>query len=375
MIFLTTIVEHRRALHEIPEIGFQEFKTQQYLLKTLSGLPQDHLTVVLWKTGIVVKIAGTVGAKTIGWRADIDALPIREETGLTFASAHDGFMHACGHDCHMAIALELVTNLAHNPAAQNVVVYFQPAEEGPGGAEPMLEWLRRVRPDLLCDEMYALHIAPERPVGEVATKPGLLFANTSELFIDLKGVGGHAAYPHTTRDMSIAAAQLLLQLQTIVSRNVDPLNSVVVTVGKMSAGTVQNVIAEHARLEGTIRTFGAESMFAVKERIEALCQGIRVGFECEVTIDYGSMYYEVNNNKLCAEALLQAANDFPLTTAIECREAMTGEDFGYFLKEIPGAMFWAGAGADYGLHHAKLAPDERLLEVNAKFVEYFIREQ
>lgn len=375
MISLTTIVEHRRALHEIPEIGFQEFKTQQYLLKTISGLPQEHLTVVLWKTGIVVKIAGTIGAKTIGWRADIDALPISEQTGLEFASAHDGFMHACGHDCHMAIALQLVTNLAQKPVAQNVVVYFQPAEEGPGGAEPMLEWLRTVRPDLLCDEIYALHIAPEQPVGEVATKPGLLFANTSELFIDLKGVGGHAAYPHTTRDMAVAAAQLLLQLQTIVSRNVDPLNSVVVTVGKMTAGMVQNVIAEHARLEGTIRTLNAESMVAVKQRIESICEGIRIGFECDVTIDYGSMYYEVSNDKLCAEALLQAAAEFPLTTAVECTEAMTGEDFGYFLKDIPGAMFWAGAGADYGLHHAKLSPDERLLEVNAEFVEYFIRQQ
>lgn len=372
---MTTIVEHRRALHEIPELGFQEFKTQQYLLKVLAGLPQEHLTIVLWKTGIVVKIAGTVGAKTIGWRADIDGLPITESTNLSFTSQHEGCMHACGHDCHMAIALELATRLAHEPASQNVVIYFQPAEEGPGGAEPMLQWLRTVRPDLLCDEIYALHIAPERPVGEVATKAGLLFANTSELFIDLKGVGGHAAFPHTTKDMAIAAAQLLLQLQTIVSRNIDPLNSVVITVGKITAGTVQNVIAEHARLEGTIRTLNAESMDAVKKRIEAVCEGIRVGFECDVAIDYGSMYYEVNNDSYCAQALLEAAKEFPLTTAVVCSEAMTGEDFGYFLKGIPGAMFWAGADANYGLHHAKLNPDERLLGVNAQFIEYFLRQQ
>lgn len=377
MIKLTTIVEHRRALHLIPEPGFQEFKTQQYLLRELSALPQEHLTVVLWKTGIIVKITGTVGLKTIGWRADMDGLPITEQTDLAFSSQHEGYMHACGHDCHMAIGLELVTRLAYMPATQNVVVYFQPAEEGPGGAEPMLEWLRTVRPDLLCDEIYALHIAPEKAVGEVATKPGLLFANTSELFIDLKGLGGHAAYPHQTRDMAIAAAQLLLQLQTIVSRNVDPLNSVVITVGKITGGTVQNVIADHARLEGTIRTLNVESMDAVKKRIEALCEGIKLGFECDITIDYGSMYYEVNNDKHCAQALLTAAESFPLTTAVECKEAMTGEDFGYFLKEIPGAMFWAGAASQggFGLHHAKLVPDERLLEVNAQFVEYFIRQQ
>lgn len=374
---LTTIVEHRRALHEIPEPGFQEFQTQQYLLKVLSGLPQEHLTIALWKTGIVVKINGTVGQKTIGWRADMDGLPITEQTGLDFRSQHNGYMHACGHDCHMSIALQLATHLAHEPAAQNIVIYFQPAEEGPGGAEPMLHWLRTERPDLLCDEIYALHIAPERAVGEVATKPGLLFANTSELLIDLQGLGGHAAYPHTTRDMAVAAAQLLCQLQTIVSRNVDPLNSVVVTVGKMTAGTVQNVIAEHARLEGTIRTLNVESMQAVKKRIEALCEGIRIGFECNVTIDYGAMYYEVNNNSDCVQQLLSAADEFSLTTPIVCQEAMTGEDFGYFLKEIPGAMFWAGAAAKdgYGLHHAKLVPDEQLLEVNAQFVEYFLRKQ
>ena len=370
---MTTIVEHRRALHKIPELGFQEFKTQAYLLDVLHSLPQQHLQIVTWKTGIVVKITGTEGNKTIGWRTDIDGLPITEDTGLEFASQHQGKMHACGHDCHMAIALELVANLSRTPAKQHVAVYFQPAEEGPGGAEPMLNWLRAERPDLLCDEIYALHIAPERAVGDVATKPGLLFANTSEMFIDLKGLGGHAAYPHKTRDMAVAAAQLLIQLQTIVSRNIDPLNSVVITVGKLSAGTVQNVIAEHARLDGTIRTLNAESMVAVKRRIEAICRGIEVAFECEISIDYGSMYYEVNNDGECANKLLTSAEHFPQTTAIVCDEAMTGEDFGYFVKEIPGAMFWAGAGSQFGLHHAKLNPEEQLLEINSRFVEQFMR--
>lgn len=370
---MTTIVEHRRALHEIPELGFAEYKTQAYVLAALAQLPQQHLTITTWKTGVVVKVSGTIGDKTIGWRTDMDGLPITEETGLAFASQHEGLMHACGHDCHMAIALQLVTKLAHEPAQQHVVVYFQPAEEGPGGAEPMLQWLKTERPDLLCDEIYALHIAPERAVGEVATKPGLLFANTSELFIDLKGLGGHAAYPHRTKDMAIAAAQLLLQLQTVVSRNVDPLDSVVVTVGKMTAGTVQNVIAEHARLEGTIRTLSASSMEHVKSRIEAICEGIRVGYECDVTIDYGSMYYEVNNDTRCAEHVLRMAEVCDVTSAVRCEEAMTGEDFGYFLKEVPGVMYWAGAASDYGLHHSKLTPDEQLLTVNAQFVEALIR--
>lgn len=370
---MQSLIEIRRDLHQIPELGFQEFQTQAYILAFLAELLQEHLTITTWRTGLVVRIAGTEPTKTIGWRTDIDGLPVTEETGVDYVSKHTGQMHACGHDCHMTVALSLVAAFTANRPVQNIIVYFQPAEEGPGGAEPMLKWLKEERPDLICDEIYALHIAPEYPVGTVATRPGLLFANTSELFIDLNGVGGHAAYPHKTRDMTIAAANLLLQLQTIISRNVDPMNSVVITVGKMTAGRVQNVIAENARLEGTIRTLNADSMLAVKHRIEAICAGIEAAFECTVSIDYGAMYYEVNNNTACAERLLAFAKEYAGATDYRCSAAMTGEDFGNFLKEIPGAMFWSGANCAYGLHHSKMNPDEGLLAFNAGFVEAFIR--
>lgn len=370
---MSELIELRRALHKIPELGFKEFKTQAYLLARIAELPQSHLHVTTWRTGIVVKISGTNPTKTIGWRTDIDGLPVVEETELDFVSEHEGQMHACGHDCHMTVALALVKTFANEPPLNNVIVYFQPAEEGPGGAEPMLAWLKEERPDLLPNEIYALHIAPEYPVGTVATKSGLLFANTSELFIDLKGLGGHAAYPHKTRDMTVAAANLILQLQTIVSRNVDPLDSAVITIGKMTSGTVQNVIAENARLEGTIRTLNAEAMAEVKRRIEAICAGIETAFECTLKIDYGSMYYEVNNNPTCANRVLTFAEQFEGATAYECPAAMTGEDFGYFVKELPGAMFWSGANCKYGLHHSKMSPDEQVLTFNASFVEQFIR--
>ena len=370
---MQSLIDIRRELHKIPELGFQEFKTQAFILDYLAKLPQERLELTTWKTGIVVKINGTNPTRTIGWRTDIDGLPVTEETEVDYASLHVGHMHACGHDCHMTVALSLVTAFANNPPVQNVIVYFQPAEEGPGGAEPMLNWIKAQRPDLLCDEIYALHIAPEYPVGTVATRPGLLFANTSELFIDLKGIGGHAAYPHHTRDMTIAAANLLLQLQTIVSRNVDPMNSVVITVGKMTAGTVQNVIADSARLEGTIRTLNVQSMQEVKRRIEAICAGIEAAFECSVSIDYGSMYYEVTNDEACANRLLAFAKAYAGATDFLCPAAMTGEDFGYFVKDIPGAMFWSGANCSYGLHQSKMNPDEALLSFNAEFVEAFIR--
>lgn len=371
---MKSFMEVRRDLHRIPEIGFQEFKTQQYLLDIITSFIKPYMRIIKWRTGFILVIEGINPRLQLGWRTDLDGLPVQEQTNLSYASEHEGFMHACGHDFHMTIALGLAKRFADVQPEHTILLYFQPAEEGPGGAEPMLEWVKAEHPELLPDYMFACHIAPEYPVGTVATRPGMLFANTSELFIDLKGLGGHAAFPHHTKDMTVAAASLIMQLQTIVSRNINPLEGSVITVGKMISGTVQNVISDAARLEGTIRTVTAESMAQIKKRIQTLCEATALAFECDVTIDYGSMYYQVYNDAHCATSLLQYADSVEGMTAYECPPAMTGEDFGFFLKEIPGAMFWAGANTPYGLHHAKISPDENLIEQNILFVEGFLRQ-
>lgn len=371
---MKSFMEVRRDLHRIPEIGFQEFKTQQYLLDTITSFIKPYMRIIKWRTGFILVIEGINPRLQLGWRTDLDGLPVQEQTNLSYASEHEGFMHACGHDFHMTIALGLAKRFADVQPEHTILLYFQPAEEGPGGAEPMLEWVKVEHPELLPDYMFACHIAPEYPVGTVATRPGMLFANTSELFIDLKGLGGHAAFPHHTKDMTVAAASLIMQLQTIVSRNINPLEGSVITVGKMTSGTVQNVISDAARLEGTIRTVTAESMAQIKKRIQTLCEATALAFECDVTVDYGSMYYQVYNDAHCATSLLQYADSVEGMTAYECPPAMTGEDFGFFLKEIPGAMFWAGANTPYGLHHAKISPDENLIEQNILFVEGFLRQ-
>ncbi|KAF0995823.1 N-acetyldiaminopimelate deacetylase [Geobacillus thermoleovorans] len=367
---ISPFVAIRRDLHQIPELGFQEFKTQQYLLRYIQSLPQERLQVRTWKTGIFVKVNGTSPRKTIGYRADMDGLPIREETGLPYRSKHEGRMHACGHDVHMSIALGVLTHFAHHPLKDDLLFVFQPAEEGPGGAKPMLESdiMREWKPDII----VALHIAPEYPVGTIATKEGLLFANTSELFIDLKGKGGHAAFPHLANDMVVAACALVTQLQSIVARNVDPLDSAVITIGKIAGGTVQNVIAEHARLEGTIRTLSTAAMQKVKRRIEAIVHGIEVAYECEAAIDYGAMYHEVYNDPELTAEFMKFAETHGGVNVIRCKEAMTGEDFGYMLADIPGFMFWLGVASPYGLHHAKLAPDEAAIDrAIALLIGYF----
>ena len=370
---MKTLIDIRRDLHRIPELGFAEHKTQAYLLEQIKSLSQERLEIYIWKTGIVVEINGLASTKTIGWRTDIDGLPILEATELSFASEHIGKMHACGHDIHMTIALGLLKSLVENPINDDVVILFQPAEENPGGALPMREWLKTDHPNLIPDQIYAFHVAPEYPVGTVATRPGLLFANTSELYIDLYGKEGHAAFPHNASDMSVAAATLLLQLQTIVSRSVNPMKPAVLTIGKMTSGSVQNIISGHARLEGTIRTMDAETMVLIKQKIEAFCRAMEAGFDCRVEIDYGSSYYQVYNTEHITEEFLAFTEGHEGAHAIRCDAAMTGEDFGYFLEEIPGMLFWAGVNSPYGLHHAKLNPDEGVINFLVPFVDAYFR--
>jgi N-acetyldiaminopimelate deacetylase len=364
------LTEIRKDLHRIPELGFQEFKTQRYLLELISTFPQGNLEVLTWETGILVKVNGNNPEKTIAYRTDMDGLPIAEETGYDFASLHDGLMHACGHDLHMTIALGLLSHFSMNPLDDNLLFIFQPAEEGPGGALPMREseLFQTLKPDMIT----ALHIAPEYPVGTIAVKEGLLFANTSELFIDLIGKGGHAAYPHLSNDMVVAASHLVTQMQSIVSRNIDPLDSAVVTIGKITGGTKQNIIAEKARLEGTIRTLSPEAMGKVKKRIESLVEGISQGFDCQSVINYGSNYRQVDNEPELTREFMDFATQQSNVNVIECKEAMTGEDYGYFLEKIPGFMFWLGVDTPFGLHHSKLKPQEEAIQYAVDLlIQYF----
>lgn len=366
MINTEKLIEIRRTLHQIPELGFQEIKTQQFLLNYIESLPQEHLRIDKWETGLFIRVEGVSPTKTIAYRTDIDGLPIEEETGYSFKSQHPGNMHACGHDLHMTIALGVLTYYATNQPKDNLLFIFQPAEEGPGGALPMLQsdYLKANKPDMI----VGLHIAPEYPVGTIATKQGLLFANTSELFIDFIGKGGHAAYPHQANDMIVTASHFVTQIQTIISRNIDPLDSAVITIGKLESGTKQNVIAERARLEGTIRTLSKESMDNVKTRIEAILKGFEISFECKTELDYGSNYMQVyNDHELSSEFMAFSKADKGVTFH-ECKEAMTGEDFGYFLNEIPGFMFWLGVDSRHGLHSSKLQPNEAAIEKACGFL-------
>jgi N-acetyldiaminopimelate deacetylase len=371
---MTVSLEHwisiRRQLHQIPEPGFAEHKTQAFLLQQLKPLP--NIEIQTWKTGILVRIPGTSPRKRIGYRTDMDGLPIVEETGYDFSSTHPGYMHACGHDLHMTIALGLIHHFAYRPLKDELLFVFQPAEEGPGGAKPMMssQAFQSWRPD----QMYALHIAPEYPVGTIATRPGILFANTSELHVRLTGQSGHAAYPHHTNDMIVAATQLFTQLQTIVSRNVDPLDAAVLTVGKLQAGTKENIIAGTAAIDGTIRTLRVETMKTIQRRVTDIVAGIGTSFDCKADLQWGLQYVDVTNHPKETLQFMNWVRQYTEYNLVECDAAMTGEDFGYFLKEIPGCLFWLGVNTPYGLHHPKITPDEQAIEVAINILARYFEE-
>lgn len=368
------LIQIRRELHQIPEIGMEEFKTQAYLLAKIELILDccAYAEVRTWQTGTLVYLKGSNPKKTIGWRTDIDGLPITEATGLSFASQHDGQMHACGHDFHMTIALGLLEKMVEQQPTDNLLLLFQPAEENLAGGKLMYDagafkgWLP--------DEFYALHIRPDLQVGDIATNRSTLFAGTCEVRITFKGQGGHAAFPHQANDALVAASYFITQVQSIVSRNVDPIEGAVVTFGQFHAGTTNNVIAETAFLHGTIRSLTAEMGGLVQNRLKTMAEGIAASFGVEVEVDLiEAGYLPVENNPDLAENLMAFYQADSEVNLIDIEPAMTGEDFGFLLSKVPGVMFWLGVDTDYPLHNPKLNPDENALLFAVEKVFAFLK--
>lgn len=364
-------IKIRRDLHLIPEVGLEEYKTRDYLLKIIQQLPQEHLEIKVDETAILVRVKGTEGNRTIGWRTDIDGLPVVEKTDLTFESTHEGRMHACGHDVHMAITLGILTHFSEHPAKDHLVFFFQPAEETVSGAK--IYYDKGFLNEWMPDEFYALHVDPNRPVGTIATKEGTLFASTCDLTVDFHGIGGHAAYPQESNDMVVAASQFVNQVQTIVSRNVNPVEGAVVTLGSFHAGTTGNVISDHAHIEGTIRALTKDMSYRVQKRFKEIAQGIEMTYQCKVDVDlnmYG--YLPVINTPKETEAFVQFMKHRADVHYEEAGTAMTGEDFGYLLDKVPGTMFWLGVDTPYGLHHPQMSPKEEAIPFAIKTVCDFL---
>jgi len=339
---LAPLVALRHDIHAHPELGFAEHRTARVIADALraAGL-QVHEGI--GGTGVVGVLRHGSSARTVGLRADMDALPIDEKTGLPYASRHEGCFHGCGHDGHMAMLLGAAQALSADPSGIDGTVHFifQPAEEGQGGARAMIEDGLFER--FPCDRVYALHNWPALPAGTIATRAGAIMGAADKFHITLHGRGGHAAVPHDTNDALLAAASLVQQLNTIISRNAPASANAVLSVTQMHGGHAHNVIPGEAMVAGTVRTFDPAVQDRIEQRMRQIIAGIEASFEVKAELDYDRYYPATINDADAAEdALIIAAS---VGTALRAPEpAATSEDFSFMLQARPGAYIWLGQG-------------------------------
>ena len=363
--FAEKIVALRRDIHREPELGFDTKKTAEKVLATIEGLPLDVQTGVA-ENGIVATLKGEKEGPTVGLRADMDALPIHEETGLPFASEIDGKMHACGHDGHTSMLVGAAHALSGMRDRLNGTVkfFFQPAEEGGGGGKVMVE--EGVADD--ASSIFALHLWPGLPFGTAGTKVGPIMAAADAFEMTIRGTGGHGAFPHQTVDAIAMAAQIVTALQTVVSTEVDPVEPAVLTVGEIGAGSAFNIIPETARLGGTVRTLNEDFRRRMPGRIEQIARGVAQGMRGDAELDYTFSYpVTMNDEGASHHALGVIGTLFGEEHTLELpNPSMGAEDFSFFLEKIPGAFIWLGVGEDVSfLHTPTFAFDEEILPLGS----------
>lgn len=371
------LITIRRHLHQIPEVALEEVETHAFLMQVIGMMDQKFLKILEPKelpTAILVRVQGSDTSRTIGYRTDIDGLPVDEKTGLPYASQHPGKMHACGHDMHMTVALGVLDYFASHQPKDNLVFFFQPAEESEAGGKRAYE-LGLFEGEWRPDEFYGLHVNPKMQTGVIGCRMGTLFAGTTEVNIDVIGKGGHAAFPQDAKDAVVAASALVMQVQTIISRSINPIESGVITLGKFEAGTIRNVIADHARLEGTIRGLTQVMIEKIKERVQEICEGIERSFEVEVRLGLNQGgYFPVENDPVLTKRFIRFMQENPDVVYEEVPPAMTGEDFGYLLHQFPGTMFWLGVDGGAQLHESSMSPKEGAIQKGitaiTEFLEY-----
>ena len=362
------MTEWRRYLHTIPELGNDCFKTAAFVADRLREFGVDELHEGFATTGIVAIINGQADGPTIGLRADMDALPIPEETGLDYASTHAGKMHACGHDGHTTMLLGAAKYLAETRNfAGRVALIFQPAEETGGGAEVMVE--EGILDRFNIGQVYALHNAPGFDKGGFYTSPGAMMAAVDEFHIHITGLGGHGATPHLTRDPVVAACGIATALQTIVSRNHYAQDDLVVSVTQIHTGTTDNVIPETAYINGTVRSFDKDVQAMVIRRMEQIVAGQAASYDVSATLEYEKGYPATVNTPEEAGFAAVVASEIAgedHVIADNGRE-MGAEDFSYMLEKRPGAYLFIGQGDTAGLHHAAYNFDDEIAPVGASF--------
>ncbi len=369
---LSEVIAHRRALHRIPEIALTEKKTAAYITARLNEMPLKVRTQIAGH-GIMAFLDTGRPGRNLLIRADMDALPILEKTNLSFASKHDGNMHACGHDAHMAMVLGAAKMICgfSEKLSGTIRFIFQPAEEGPGGAMPMIEAGVMNYPKV--DYALGCHMWPDIPEGKVGVRDGVMMAAMDQFKITIIGKGGHGAMPHQCIDALEVGCQVVNALQRITSRQMNPLLPTVVTIGSFHAGTAFNIIPDNAVMEGTTRTFDRDIWDSWPQRLDKIIGGVCNAMNAEYKLDFNKGFPPVINNptisdmvRQCAQATLGKEN------VIVPDPSMGGEDMAYFLERSRGCFFCLGTGQDggYPIHNARFDFNETVL---ATGVEIYCR--
>ena len=340
------IIQLRRDLHRIPETAYTEKKTSAYIANYLNNLKLEVKTGIA-RYGVVGLMKTGRPGPTLMIRADMDALPLKENTGLAFASEHEGAMHACGHDAHMAMVLGAATvfNTLKDEISGNIKFLFQPAEEGPGGAEPMIKAGVMESPKV--DYSIGCHVWPDIPEGTIGVRPGPFMAAMDRFDIKIKGKGGHGAMPHLSVDALEVGAQVVNALQRIVSRKMDPLEPTVVTIGTFHAGTAFNIIPAEAEMSGTTRTFNPDIWNSWEARIAKVVRGVCDSMGCDFELKFSKGYPVTINDAPMAEIVRGcAAKVVGEDRVVVPRKTLGGEDFAYYLQRSQGCYFALGVGRD-----------------------------
>ncbi|MFT4021262.1 MAG: M20 aminoacylase family protein [Acinetobacter sp.] len=366
------LVALRRDIHAHPELGYAEHRTADIVANFLEELGLDvHRGI--GQTGVVGILKRGNGTRIIGLRADIDALPMPDDGKQVWKSQHEGACHACGHDGHTTMLLGAAEYLAkHGDFNGTVCFIFQPAEEGKAGARAMIEdGLFQRFP---CEQIFAVHNWPELPVGVAQTRVGAIMAAGDRFDIRVYGGGGHAAQPHLSPDTLLAASELVVQLHTIVSRSVNPVDQACLTITKFHGGTAYNMIPAEAHLAGTVRTLSHEVRTLVKNRMLEIAQHVTAMHGLKVEINYFEGYPATINTAEAVDIALKAATNAGLTASEAPFSAMTSEDFSFMLQEKSGAYLWLGSGESKPLHHPAYDFNDDLIPYGVRWFVEVVRE-
>ncbi|HEY0956439.1 MAG TPA: amidohydrolase [Roseateles sp.] len=368
---LPDLVAFRRDLHAHPELAFAEHRTAGLVATALRELGLE-VHEGIGGTGVVGVLRRGPG-RSIGLRADMDALPMTEQSGLPHASLFTGMHHGCGHDGHTSMLLGAARLLARSGSFSGTVNFiFQPAEEGRGGARAMVQDGLFER--FPCDAVYALHNWPDLPLGQAQTRPGAIMAAADRFDITVRGKGGHAAQPHHTPDAVLAASELVCQLNTIVARRIDPGESAVLSVTRIEGGHSHNVLPAEVGITGTVRSFDADTQDRIEAALKAMAAGAAMASGTEIDVKYTRYYPATINHAAQADLALRAAAAAGLHASAAPRPAFTSEDFAFMLQARPGAYLWMGQGPDPSdagsyrpLHHACYDFNDRLLPLGMRW--------